>query len=307
MQIALFKAGIIVISSIVIVWISIFLYTAFYWAYMPSMVHMRQVHFEFEPCEKNIGICSFPSANVQLTKKQQLLMVGQPYKINLHLEMPESNSNKKLGMFMVCANLYSRDGHMVDKSCRPTMLHYRSNLLQILKTIVFSPMLVFDTREEKQNVVVELFSSFIENQNHPITSVDIRIQSQNIEFYSAAIGIQAHLSGLRYLMFHWPIISAIIGTCTNLFFIALICVLSYLRFAPEDNGTFELFIYKKKDKDNTTNDKLSLESSTVNETSILDDVQNFGDDIIDTNDHDSSTSRFIEELKPIEDSSLAVE
>lgn len=68
------------------------------------------------------------------------------------------------GMFMVCANLFSRDGHMVDKSCRPTMLHYRSGLLQIIKTLVFSPMLVFDTREEKQNIAVELFSSFIENQ-----------------------------------------------------------------------------------------------------------------------------------------------
>lgn len=48
MQIAFFKAGFIVISSIVIVWISIFLYTAFYWAYMPSMIHMRPVHLEFE-------------------------------------------------------------------------------------------------------------------------------------------------------------------------------------------------------------------------------------------------------------------
>lgn len=54
-------------------------------------------YYYFRSCEKNKGICSFPSANVQLTKKQQLLMVGQPYKINLHLEMPESIANKELG------------------------------------------------------------------------------------------------------------------------------------------------------------------------------------------------------------------
>lgn len=50
-------------------------------------------------CDESKGICSFPSAHVQLTKKQQLLMVGQPYKVNLHLEMPESPTNRELGMF----------------------------------------------------------------------------------------------------------------------------------------------------------------------------------------------------------------
>lgn len=65
---------------------------------------------------------------------------------------------------MVCAELYSRDGHMVDTSCRPTMLHYRSALLHILTTFTFSPMLIFGTREEKQNIVLELFGSFEEDQ-----------------------------------------------------------------------------------------------------------------------------------------------
>jgi seipin len=51
----------------------------------------------FRSCEEEKGICSFPQAYVQLTKKQQLLMVGQPYKVNLHLEMPESPTNKELG------------------------------------------------------------------------------------------------------------------------------------------------------------------------------------------------------------------
>lgn len=43
------------------------------------------------------GVCSFPRAHVQLTKSNQLLMVGQPYKITLVLEVPESERNKELG------------------------------------------------------------------------------------------------------------------------------------------------------------------------------------------------------------------
>ena len=45
---AVFRGGLIIISGIVIVWISIFLYTAFYYAYMPSMTYVRPVHLQFK-------------------------------------------------------------------------------------------------------------------------------------------------------------------------------------------------------------------------------------------------------------------
>lgn len=57
--------------------------------------------------------------------------------------------------------------------------------------------------------------------------------------------INAHLSGLRYLMFHWPILSAVVGISTNLFFIVLICILSYLHFASEEENSDESFNYEK--------------------------------------------------------------
>lgn len=46
-------------------------------------------------------------------------------------------------------------------------------------------------------------------------------------------------------MFHWPILSAIIGIGTNLFFLALISILSYLHFAMEEEDKEENFIYEK--------------------------------------------------------------
>lgn len=78
-----------------------------------------------------------------------------------------------------------------------------------------------------------------------MTVVHVEIQSRHIEFYSATIGIHAHLSGLRYLMFHWPILSAIVGISTNLFFIALVCILSYLQFAYEEPSSDDVFGYEK--------------------------------------------------------------
>lgn len=65
---------------------------------------------------------------------------------------------------MVCAHLRSRDGFLVDHACRSAMLHYRSTLLHALKTLTFSPMMIFGSVEEKQDVVLELFSNFEEDQ-----------------------------------------------------------------------------------------------------------------------------------------------
>jgi len=68
------------------------------------------------------------------------------------------------GMFMVCAQLRSRDGHLVDHMCKSAMLHYRSTLLHTLTTLLFSPMMIFGNVEEKQDIVLELFNNFEEDQ-----------------------------------------------------------------------------------------------------------------------------------------------
>lgn len=65
---------------------------------------------------------------------------------------------------MVCAQLRSRDGYLVDHTCRSAMLHYRSTLLHALTTLTFSPMMIFGNVEEKQDVILELFGNFEEDQ-----------------------------------------------------------------------------------------------------------------------------------------------
>lgn len=52
-------------------------------------------------------------------------------------------------------------------------------------------------------------------QNEPVMDVYVEIQSTHIEVYTAKFLLNAHFTGLRYVMFNWPLISAIIG---NFFF-----------------------------------------------------------------------------------------
>lgn len=124
-------------------------------------------------------MCTFPSAHIELTKRQQLLMLGQSYKVQLALEMPESPVNKQLGtryqvfnkfnliisnsgMFMVCADFRGKNSKLITRSCRSTMLHYRSFVLDLIYTLAYSPLLLIGTVEEKQTVLIELFEDYYE-------------------------------------------------------------------------------------------------------------------------------------------------
>ncbi|XP_053694818.1 seipin [Sabethes cyaneus] len=223
----------VVLIGLSIVWASIFMYAYFYYTYMPTVSHVKDVYLSYRQCQADTKCLQYPTDTVELTKKQQLLMVGQPYRVILYLEMPESEQNDKTGMFTICATMHDHSGTQTTKSCRLSMLHYKSDLLKLLSTVVFAPFLIMGYREEKQMVAIELFSHFEDDQVHPATSVDITILSSTVQFYSAQLHITANFSGLRYLMFNWPILSAIIGITTNLFFIIIVCILSWYHW--DDN------------------------------------------------------------------------
>lgn len=285
-----FRGGLVGLLTAMIIWISIFLYIAFYYAYMPSISHVRPIHVQFEACRDGRGLCSFPTADVRLTKRHQLLMVGQPYKIYIQLEMPESPRNKDLGMFMVCASLRVRSGVEVNKACRSAMLHYRSPLLETLSTITFSPFMVLGQTEEKQSVLVELFSDFEEDQNQPVTDVKVEIQTRFVELYSATMLIHAHLTGLRYLMFHWPILSAAVGISSNLLFILLMFSLSWWHLSHYDDSEGDELKYE-----NVHNPDQKNGFEFIGE---LDDKDS--DAVLDDENLDEELSKFDNASKPLE-------
>ncbi|KAI5705384.1 hypothetical protein M8J75_014421 [Diaphorina citri] len=274
----IFHSSMLVLLSASVLWISIFLYIAFYYTYIPNISHVRPVHLKFNACDEQKGVCSYPTAHVQLTKRHQLLMVGQPYKILMHLEMPESPTNIELGMFMVCAQLKDKTGDLISHSCRSAMLHYRSSLLITLKTLVQAPFLILGGYEEKQTLTLELFSEYEEDQNHPVTDIYIEVQSRFIHIYSASIHINAALSGLRYVMFTWPLLSALLGISSNLIFIVFICAVSWWQLYGPKEDLRSLFFYGRL---------RSLATSDEESFFYKEDDDN---DIINLNNEDSSSS-----------------
>uniref|UniRef100_A0A8C1SFX5 Seipin n=1 Tax=Cyprinus carpio TaxID=7962 RepID=A0A8C1SFX5_CYPCA len=258
----LLEMALLICVILLVFWVASFLYGSFYYSFMPTANFITPNVFLISRTDcpsPHHSVCSFPVANVSLLKngKHQVMTYGQPYQITLELEMPESPSNQELGMFLVKMIPYSKAGQIVDVSARSAMLHYHSSLLQALGTVVFSPMLLTGASEQKQPVIVELYSEFKDDSYKPIVGAVIEIHSQNIQIYRAHLYIFAQFTGIRYLMYHFPLISALIGVMSNFAFLSLIIVLSFLQFnlGSHRNPGKAVKIQEEKNESDDLNDQ----------------------------------------------------
>ncbi|XP_008335726.1 seipin-like [Cynoglossus semilaevis] len=230
----LFQAAILFCVLGLLLWVSIFLYGTFYYSYMPTVSFSTPVHFYYtsDCATSEAGLCSFPTANISFLRndKDQVMAYGQPYRVSLELEMPESPVNEHLGMFMVRMSSYAKDGKIVSSVGRSTMLHYRSSLLQTMSTLFFSPLLVTGMAEQKQLIEVELYSDYKTNANHPTVGAVIQIQSKRVQIYSSQLRIHAYFTGIRYIIYNFPVTSAVIGVATNFAFLSVVVLFGYLQF-----------------------------------------------------------------------------
>ncbi|XP_075944854.1 seipin-like [Anarhichas minor] len=230
----LFQAAILFCVLLLLLWVSIFLYGSFYYSYMPNVSFSTPVHFYYtSDCDASDSVlCSYPTANISLMKNErdQVMAYGQPYRVSLELEMPESPVNANLGMFMCKMSCYTKGGKTVSSVGRSTMLHYRSSLLQSLSTLLFSPFFVTGIAEEKQLIEVEFFSDYKTNAFQPSVGAVIEILSKRVQIYSSQLRIHAYFTGVRYVLFNFPLTSAFVGVATNFAFLSVIVLFSYLQF-----------------------------------------------------------------------------
>jgi len=218
-----------VLTVVLILAVSIFLYGTFYYAYMPVEMHNLPVNLQFQPCEETYQRCSYPLATLQLRRYQKLLQ-GQTYSISLKLKIPDSPINEDHGMFMTCLKISSSSGKQIGESCRSSILEYKSPLLRSMETLSLSPALLTGWSEQKQELVINYFSNFQTDPHAPAEIINVEIQSKHLQISEASLEIHAELNGLRHLMYRHPWISAFFGVATNIFVLSAIILISWVRF-----------------------------------------------------------------------------
>ncbi|XP_031718660.1 seipin-like isoform X1 [Anarrhichthys ocellatus] len=235
---------ILVFIVILLLWVAAFLYGSFYYSYMPLVAFSTPVHYYYRTdCESPTSfLCSYPVANISLMRNNKhVLTFGQAYQMSLQLEMPDSPTNHELGMFMIKTTCFSRDGGQVASSARSarqqlsasssrfSMLRYRSDLLRYVGTVLFLPAFLTGVAEQKQVLEVELFSDYRDDPYVPSMTAVIEILSSKVQIYSSQLYIHAHFSGMRYVLFNFPLLSAMVGVFSNFIFLSVVFVLCYVR------------------------------------------------------------------------------
>ncbi|XP_055368242.1 seipin-like isoform X2 [Betta splendens] len=226
-----------------LLFLAAFLYGSFYYAYMPRAAFSTPLHYHYRTdCDSPAPLCSYPVANISLLRnRKHVLTFGQTYRISLHLEMPESPTNEDLGMFMIKATCFSQKDVQLASSVRSaqqplpasvsrfSMLRYRSDLLKTLTTVLFLPAFLAGTSEQKQQLEVELFSNYVDDPYSPSVTAVIEILSHKVQIYSSQLYVHAHFTGIRYLLFYFPVVSALVGVASNFIFLSVLFVVSYMR------------------------------------------------------------------------------
>lgn len=230
-------------TLVVMFWASVFLYTSFYFTYMPQESVTWPIHFRYNSCGELPGICSNPNAVVSVTDptRGSLLARGQKYRVVVDIEMPESPTNQRLGMFLVDMDMKAQGGEVLRQSSRSAMLRYKSPLLQTIGTSLFAPLLLYGVNEEKQMVTVELFAQYEEDPVSPLSEVHIELTTRHIELYASQLRIHAMFSGLRYFMYHYPLTAATVGIGICMVFLSAIVILSWYQFSdPNAKGQMRI-------------------------------------------------------------------
>lgn len=215
------------LTFVLVVTLSFFLYGTFYYAYVPVEVYEEPMNLQFEPCLNEVGMCSFPNASVAFNKNK--LMPGQAYSVSVLLEVPDSVNNQALGMFMSCLMVTKMDNttHTV---CRSSTLEFRSQMLRVMETAVFSPFLLTGTTTQRQWISINFHRKFYDDHKSPTATMTFQIQSKFIQVYSTQLLIHAEFSGLRHIMYYYPLISTCAGVMSNFLLLSTLVLLSWSRF-----------------------------------------------------------------------------
>ncbi|KAI9297525.1 DUF1226-domain-containing protein [Neoconidiobolus thromboides FSU 785] len=201
-------------------------YLSFYALIIPKLSTNIPVYFNFGACSPsmlsllNVTPCRVTAPAVEISaaenNKPKIFHYGQAYDLTLNLEVPESEANFELGNFMVRLELQNKERDIILEIERPAILKYRSELLRKLKTFFYSLPLIVDWATQKQTISIVLAEQFWDDYDDIVTKIFLSISNPKLQIYKSWLKVDIKLSGIKYIMYHWPTTAAMIFT--SLFF-----------------------------------------------------------------------------------------
>ncbi|PGH23343.1 hypothetical protein AJ80_02596 [Polytolypa hystricis UAMH7299] len=207
-QRAYLRALILIITSIILLFISAVAYWVFYYNFIPQIGLERRVHLQFGDGN--------PYGTALLGPE---LVSAQKYDVSVRLNVPRTPANRAAGNFMLDLALFSQsaDSIIADLSAQPVahsrrtaILTYTSPLVDTAHRVSRMPFYVFGWRREAERLDIGMIEriEFPNGKGNMPQSLRLELQSlERMQIYDAVVRFDARFSGLRWLMYNWRIAS----------------------------------------------------------------------------------------------------
>ncbi|XP_077028588.1 seipin isoform X2 [Agelaius phoeniceus] len=187
---ALLRGALGLSLALLLLWASVFLYGSFYWAYLPAAAVLRPLHLVFR------SDCERPG--------------------------PE-----------LCSLIPTANVSLLGEHREKLLLYGQLYRVSLELELPESPV----NRELGMFMVgLSLYGNGgkslarSERAYSPTVGALVEIRSRRVQLYGARLRVHAHFSGLRYLLYHFPLTSAVVGVAGNWTLLALLTLGGYLQW-----------------------------------------------------------------------------
>ncbi|KAG0140079.1 hypothetical protein CROQUDRAFT_674842 [Cronartium quercuum f. sp. fusiforme G11] len=190
--------------------ISIIAYVSFYWSYVPQIGLTIPLWLQY-------GEGRVPYASIDLRKFTDQIAIDQAYNVNLRLTVPAHDRNFELGNFMTRLTLTTSSplNTTLHHVSRHASLIYEPYFARILLSIKYLRTLFFFSAPHiVQHLDIGLLEQTIINPNikkNRLGTAKIEVGRDDelgeLHVYDATLVFDAHLDGLRAMMYYHPYLS----------------------------------------------------------------------------------------------------
>jgi len=210
--------------------VAVFLYGLLYWAVLPKTALNIPVKFTFNSCDKTGSPCSYITSIVKFS--QGKLVPGLNYHLELLLDVPDTESNREVGMFLTCSRFLT-DNFQESPFCSSAVIPFKSPLISLLETLFLFPLHITGIINTNSLVRIHLLEEHQETED-PSRAIEIELQSSKLQISSGVLKIwSADLAwglGITYNMYHHPVASMILGVASILTILCLLAALALSKF-----------------------------------------------------------------------------
>jgi len=191
--------------------IAVSCYGAFYYAILPSTAIYIPLTFRFNSCDIVGEPCSYIVSDVNL--KSEHFPPGLKYNLELVLEVPDTPANRDVGMFLSCLHLESD----AEPHCVSALLPFPPPLVSQVETLLLLPLLLARLVSTHLVAGVELLRDHDQAITQHSTHFRLQLQTSKLQIQSGGLKVWTNdLSGVRFLMYHHPLASSLIGVASIL-------------------------------------------------------------------------------------------